>query len=1040
VVDWLNTPETPSTTTPAPPLAGERSDNWLTAPEPTETTPSPSPAGGELGWRDVPGALTAGVRQSISDVGETFGQHPSTGVTHHPAAAPFALSDITHPGSAAAKLAHRIGSGSPTIAGGITGGVGGEALAGPPGGIAGGALGAAAGSALQTLGPVFQHELAASPDDPDGAWNRALKSAAASGAFSGAAWAIFPAKFFEGPLKNAAFQIFGVQPGLAVGHQATENIMHGEAPLQGAGEAYTEGAIGTALPMAGAKAVGAIGALGKGTTAAQVLAKKQGRYTANDLFDVSREHYADVKGLNITYPHQNELVRLRDQIHDDLYKAEGDARDQPNVFSAVDDLTQSRRPNATVDFADIEHARGRLNGQLSSTDANTRRVARVAINALDDWLGDHQAQIRAGVAPDIADVVAQKMKQARAYWRAGKGMEAWDRVQARIDDAPNPETKRRAEIYRIVHNPRLHWQYPPEAIDLMRASLQKGFLNKVNEFTQWFSPHSATGLITDFMLHHFTGPMGLVAPVGSEVLRRHVQKPLEHTAEGVRHIIRHAPTGNIPAPLGVSGRTAQGYTPFAGPIAPQPQQQYAEGGTADMPVSPPSMKDRLYIFGHQQAGNIIDQREDNTPAKNYLDDPAERSYWNNHPDKMSRDAGYWDIGRQDGGEVGGDTPFDDPMFKQALEAQGPEQRQSREEILRKTMTPSYFRDTPSSPEADAVLANPFAPAGKIGPPSGAPTTVEKMGGFAADMASSLIPGGKAAAALKGMFLPAPIYAAERAEKMLKLGSTMKDIWDQYGIFKDAAGHWRTEVSGPTRDVMKLPEAYKGKPIKSTLAGVVDMPHLYKEAPFMARAPMTIAHPEGAPESTLGSYDPNTRQFWVRPENRIQYPARNTIWHELQHAIDHPAGLLEHPGGDPEWYEKGMKGVSVDDPIYQVFEQELQKLGHTPTRPMSDPKLPGVRKPFGISSEHLAAARGAAEYQRYRRSVSEVMARNAERREEKYMDVRDRQGDEAARRWLQEHPPETTEDYPRELQIIGGRKVRKHGGKVERALACARRVA
>jgi len=414
---------------------------------------------------------------------------------------------------------------------------------------------------------------------------------------------------------------------------------------------------------------------------------------------------------------------------------------------------------------------------------------------------------------------------------------------------------------------------------------------------------------------------------------------------------------------------------------------------------------------------------------------------------LSKDIGYYDIGRQDGGDVegvdtpteGGSTPFDDPMFKQALEAQGPERRESRSDILKNALAPSYLQDTPSSPQADAALANPFAPAGKIGPPSGPPTTMEQIGGFAADVGSNLVPAGKAAGALKGMFLPAPAYAAERAAKMLKLGQTAREVWDQYGIFQDAAGNWRQEVTGPTRQRIG-PEQYKGQPIKSTLAGVVDMPHLYREAPFMERLPMTIAHPQGESESTLGSYDPNSRSFWVRPENKLSYPMRNTIWHETQHAIDHPARMLEHPGGDEEWYEKGMKGLTPDDPLWKFFKGELEKFGHKPTDPLSDPKAPGVRKPIGIPSEHLAAARGATEFQRYRRSVSEVIARNAERREERYNTIRDQQGDEAARRYMQENPPWETEDVARELQITGGRPVRQRGGKVGRALAVARRAA
>ena len=65
----------------------------------------------------------------------------------------------------------------------------------------GGALGAAAGTALQQVGPYFQQELQKG-QDPDTAWDKALEQAGTAGAFSGAGWALFPTKFFSGPLKN----------------------------------------------------------------------------------------------------------------------------------------------------------------------------------------------------------------------------------------------------------------------------------------------------------------------------------------------------------------------------------------------------------------------------------------------------------------------------------------------------------------------------------------------------------------------------------------------------------------------------------------------------------------------------------------------------------------------------------------------------------------------------------------------------------------------------------------------------------------------
>jgi len=107
-------------------------------------------------------------------------------------------------------------AGNATKATNIAGGAAGTAVAPGVGttigGLAGGALGSAAGSAVQTLGPSFAQELQKTPKDPDGAWERALHTAEISGAFSGASWAAFPIRFFQGPVKQLAFQAFGVQP------------------------------------------------------------------------------------------------------------------------------------------------------------------------------------------------------------------------------------------------------------------------------------------------------------------------------------------------------------------------------------------------------------------------------------------------------------------------------------------------------------------------------------------------------------------------------------------------------------------------------------------------------------------------------------------------------------------------------------------------------------------------------------------------------------------------------------------------------------
>jgi hypothetical protein len=77
---------------------------------------------------------------------------------------------------------------------------------------------------------------------------------------------------------------------------------------------------------------------------------------------------------------------------------------------------------------------------------------------------------------------------------------------------------------------------------------------------------------------------------------------------------------------------------------------------------------------------------------------------------------------------------------------GEPQRRSRGDILeegagqlKEALAPSYLKDTPPTPESDLALADPTGKPRKIGPPSGPPTTLDKMGGVGADIASAVLP-------------------------------------------------------------------------------------------------------------------------------------------------------------------------------------------------------------------------------------------------------------------------------------------------------------
>jgi hypothetical protein len=191
----------------------------------------------------------------------------------------MAWGDVLEPwGKLAPKVAYRAAESYPGIAGGIAGGLAGAATPIPGGALIGGAGGAAVGAAFQTLGPEFSKELQKNPSDPEGAWTRAKESAAISGAFSGAGWAAYPVKFFpkllDGPVKQLAFQIAGVQPAVSVGQQAVQNLRQGQPITEGLGQAYGEGAAMTAVPALGhAIVTGRIGEAPKAPTVEDIKAK-----------------------------------------------------------------------------------------------------------------------------------------------------------------------------------------------------------------------------------------------------------------------------------------------------------------------------------------------------------------------------------------------------------------------------------------------------------------------------------------------------------------------------------------------------------------------------------------------------------------------------------------------------------------------------------------------------------------------------------------------------------------------------------------------
>jgi len=151
-------------------------------------------------------------------------------------------------GSAFAKTAYRLSNAFPSalpsflVGAGVT-----AATENPLAGVVAGGLSIGAFSGLQTLGEQFQKEIASTPEDPEGAYNRAVRTAEIGGAFSGIGWGLFPFRFLNGPVKSILFQIFGVQPAVGGIHRILEGMRLSQDMNLGPG--YVEDVIGSAIPL-----------------------------------------------------------------------------------------------------------------------------------------------------------------------------------------------------------------------------------------------------------------------------------------------------------------------------------------------------------------------------------------------------------------------------------------------------------------------------------------------------------------------------------------------------------------------------------------------------------------------------------------------------------------------------------------------------------------------------------------------------------------------------------------------------------------------
>lgn len=533
------------------------------------TAQTPPPASSpQLGWSDVGPSLRAGVEHSFGDLYRTgqaiTGGTPTDDRAASPAAQGYEWSDILNPGSAVSKFAYGFGNSFPTLATGIGMGAAGAAAGAPTGpgapfiGIGTGAAGAAAMSMLQTLGPELARELKATPNDVDGAWNRAVKSTMLQGGITGAAWAMFPTRFIQGPIKNAVFQMFGIQPGLAVANQVGENFIHGRPTLENAGSAYGQGVVNTAIPMLGNRVVnghwGSVGEqeapprIGLGTDERLAAMRDWAARTnkpipADALSYLSGEYMGrakaqlgpDVAGTDNPFVMAPTWDDVGNGIRRRLVYGGFDPRQQSDLFNAVDSLAESRRGSGhPVDLEDIGNFRRTITGLLNHGDEATRTGAMQALRMLDGVVNDRIA--------DVSPRAAESVAASRQLDDAATAMRGWEQIVNRVSLADDKRATFRHLVADIVADPRRYPQFSDAAIQAMRDMLRTNWYDRITHGTHFADPTTLSGLLLDFGMEHFLGHYGLLLPainVASRVFAGN--RTLAGKNETSRQILRQVP-------------------------------------------------------------------------------------------------------------------------------------------------------------------------------------------------------------------------------------------------------------------------------------------------------------------------------------------------------------------------------------------------------------------------------------------------------------------------------------------------------------------
>jgi len=450
---------------------------------------NPLVLGAEAAW-DAPQAAWAGAKKALSGIGQTA-QTVSGGAPEASAAPtedfeqPIGWSDLSDPRLLAKKGVYGLSESSPTIGMSIAGGLAGK-QAGPMAAVLGTAAGAAVGDFAQTLGPYYAAALKELPDDPDAAFDLALKQAGASSAFSGASFAMFGIAPFKSAVKNVLFQALGVQLPMAEAGVAAQNVIS-DRPIT---EGMEEAAPGAVLMTAGPMAAHAVTAKPKAKATIEPPPSGEGAKGAKPPPDIDPAAIPEVAGA----PEDG--------------APPGDGGAPAGEKAPADDLPDVR-DTIGLDIGDKQVANGFVSEYARTTDGDD-----VALVRFDDpnipfqWVpvDDLRERLRPAL-PDMEPPVGRKEAQGKAETPTQEDL---DKMYQELTDA---ELDDRAEPTR---QPGVTPAAPPTLPGLDEAATRAKTAKRIRETAETdltagrITPDQYAGMIKEAVrLETFEGPRGV---------------------------------------------------------------------------------------------------------------------------------------------------------------------------------------------------------------------------------------------------------------------------------------------------------------------------------------------------------------------------------------------------------------------------------------------------------------------------------------------------------------------------------------------------